>query len=406
MQAWRELDVLERLLAQTASTGSEREVVRTFVEALSMWHDIDTRTYVADLESRLARDVSLPGARAGLAPPTLPAPSPALSSMRRLSAAETRSWGFGTDEDALVATVNDSAATPRTLVFIGPIPPDIEVRLTIYVDVLRQALRTAADVGTSRLIWALMQRLVTNGDRGEEPLIAVAAELSQVTVGSVVVAVRRADGVEVLSVPASTASDPPEEEPLTLSAPLSLPHPYRGSVTVRRPPGHPFTRRERRICETAAAVLGSWLAAALQNGQLGSERRTRGASFEDLIAGTLSGDADVSVLVFKPRSEGDTSSTRLAVGEIRRQLRPFDVAGTLTTGEIGVLLKNASSDIARQVARRLRNSFESISPLSSLRSAAVGIATGRNSGENNQMLFDQARSRALSDSDCDGVAAP
>jgi PleD family two-component response regulator len=67
------------------------------------------------------------------------------------------------------------------------------------------------------------------------------------------------------------------------------------------------------------------------------------------------------------------------VGEIRRRLRPFDVAGTLTTGEIGILLQDASLEGAKTVVNRIRRALEDDAALAVLSGAPIGIASSRSS---------------------------
>jgi len=50
-----------QLLHTAIASGSDREVVRTFAEALSVWDEIEVFAYRAGLDGRYALEVSLPG---------------------------------------------------------------------------------------------------------------------------------------------------------------------------------------------------------------------------------------------------------------------------------------------------------------------------------------------------------
>ena len=402
VQDWRELRILEQVLAQAASAGAEREVVRAFVEAIAVWHDIDTRGYVADLNGRFTLDVMLPRAHVSAAPGTLPPDVRDWSGATYLTAREAAEWGFGGGNNAVVVKLNAAGITPRAVAFIAALQPYDEVRLSIYVDLLRRALQSAAGIESSRLIWAIMQRLAANHESSEDALFAAATELSQSAICTVALTVRRGDGVKVVAVElAGDGADGTSSGSETLSFPLPLTAPFSGTLTLRRPPGHPFTERERRVGEVATSVLASWLAAALRSGRLYRDRRALSGNFDDLISqglGRASDEgADLSVVVFRPIPEDEQVDRRQAwVGEIRRQLRPFDVAGTLTTGEIGVLLPNTPADCALAVAERLRRSFQNNSELSGLSAASVGIASRGSGSTSSHLLVDQARENAAS----------
>jgi hypothetical protein len=400
VQDWRELKILEQLLAQVASAGEEREVVRAFVEAISVWHDVDARGYVADVNGRLALDVCLPGADHAIAPTTMPPELRDWPAAMHMTARDAAEWGFAGTNNVVVVKLAGLGVTPRVIAFIGALQPHEEVRLSIYADLLRRALQSAADIESSRLIWALMQRLVANHESSEDALCDAATELSHSAVCTATVTVRRGDGVKVVDVEPTDdrVDEVPERE--ALSFPLPLTAPFSGTLRLSRPPGHPFTARERRLGEVATSILASWLTAALGSGLLYRDRRTLVGDFDDLIArgagrATQEG-ADLSVVVFRPvlKDEPEPVKRQAWVGEIRRQLRPFDVAGMLATGEIGVLLPNTPADRARAVAERLQRSFASNAEFSALSAAAFGIASRGTAGTADHDLVDRARERA------------
>jgi hypothetical protein len=400
VQDWRELSGLEQLLAQAASAGVEQEVVRTFVEAMAVWHDVDTRGYVADLNNRLTLDVALPRARKSAAPGTLPTNVPVWNDAASMTERDAAAWGEDGQHHAVVMKLDAEGITPRAVAFIADLQPYEEVRLSVYVDLLRRALQSAANIESSRLIWAMTQRLVAAPEASEDSLVAAAKEVSHSAICSVALTVRRADGVNVVTIeldgePPGDASSRSE----SLNFPIALAPAFSGSLTLWRPPGHPFTQREQRIGEVARSVFASWLSAALRGGYLYRDRRMQPGNLDDLVSPGLD-DAgnqrsELSVVVFRPILEGDQADHRQEwVGEIRRQLRPFDVAGTLTTGEIGVLLPNTSEDLALAVTARLRRSFESNSALAGLNAASVGIASRAGGGTTGRFIVNQARERA------------
>src|SRR4029079_1710362 len=59
---------LHRLLNRVAKKGSERELVRAFIDAVAVWHDAESWGYVLDLAGRFRRGVPLPGSAEESAP--------------------------------------------------------------------------------------------------------------------------------------------------------------------------------------------------------------------------------------------------------------------------------------------------------------------------------------------------
>src|SRR5207253_7788850 len=47
LQDWRELSILHRLLSQAVAHGSEQDLIRSFVEAIALRNDVDSRAYSA-----------------------------------------------------------------------------------------------------------------------------------------------------------------------------------------------------------------------------------------------------------------------------------------------------------------------------------------------------------------------
>jgi hypothetical protein len=395
---WSELAALHGLLNQAAATGSEREVVWAFAEALAVWNDIDTRGYVQDITGRFTLDVALAGADRATAPEAFDVdPLRDFTPSMRLSAADSTRFGFLGNEPVLLTRQQVSNGSVWMLAHVGTLDAGTDMRLSVFNEMLAASLRAAGELESSRLVWAAMQRLISDLPPAERAA-AAARELGDAVLASVSLRVRRADGVMVLSTGDRPGEPAREAAPGTqLSFKLPTPPGVESALILRRPVGRPFTPRDERLGGAVAALLGSWLPAALQRGELSGDRRGRQPSFDQLIEqrtrrGT-NGFAEISLVLIRADLADARPEDRNAwVGEIRRQLRPFDVAGTLTTGEIGVLLPDTSSTDAEVVVGRLRRFFQAERDLETLRSLPIGIASGAAGVD--ASLVNEARARA------------
>jgi hypothetical protein len=367
----RELPALHRVLSDAVATGSARHVMQQFIEAVSIWCDTDVRAYIGDLSGRFALDVALAGADRGLAPDSLDAdPLPPDQSSGWLHSGELS----GLHTDTLLLRVSPLNTVSWILVVPSADARDVG-RLCAFRDVLASSLQTAAEVETSRLMWALTQHVIRDADAAERAR-AAAAELGDAALAAVSWTIRRADGALLLQIgePLSSMAD-------VLTFPMPAPSGCEMSLALGRPAGARFTKREQVLGEAAAALLGTWAAGLLKRGELAGDRRGAAASFDDLLDRRSSARAvatgQISLLVIGTAGARKAAGApQTWVGEIRRQLRPFDVAGLLTTGDIGVLLNNATAAQADAVVQRLRRSFQVRTDLAALQAAPIGIASG------------------------------
>jgi hypothetical protein len=312
---------------------------------------------------------------------------------------ESARLGFKGAENVLLLRVDEGRTSRWTLAIIGTVNSQKAARLAIYAEILRAWLRAAAEIESSRLIWAMMQRLIADTESIERAIFAAAGELSQVSISTVVITVDRRDGVAVLRVGGTDESeaDATVSSPVRMVFPLPLSRAFSGSLIMLRPPDSPFTMREQRLGEVAASLLASWLGAALVTQLPARERRALSGNFDQLIdtraVRATEAGLDASLLVFRfDADDQPVTVTQTWVGEIRRRLRPFDVAGTLTTGEIAVLLPDTPEDRAVRVADRLVQSFHREGADPNDRVVSIGIAWTGSAGS--ASLVDEARQRA------------
>ena len=70
------VSALCRLLADDSAGRSDRDIVRTFIESLAVWHDLEAYGYV-ETDDEYVRELSLPGADPSHTPAAIPRASTA-----------------------------------------------------------------------------------------------------------------------------------------------------------------------------------------------------------------------------------------------------------------------------------------------------------------------------------------
>ncbi len=399
---WHELSVLHRMLNRAVASGSITAVMHAFVEALAVWADIDTRAYILDRAGCFTLEVALAGADAALAPRTVDAGAVAgIVDATPLDPSQADALGFAPDTPVVVAPLRSDHTATWLLAYLGTASHIEHERLALFHDLLRPALQSAAEVEASRLMWSMMQQLI--GDRAVPSDAATDAlsELEQAGLCTAAMLVlRRANEVIMrlgTAVPHGRGGGTWPAAAVQHFT-LAVPEPFLASLTLWRPADRPFTGRETRLGAIGASVLASWTASALRRGHFvadapaaqPTERRHRRPEAAP----------DVSLLVIRPDEQAITEDLReLWVGEIRRRLRPADVAGSLASGEIGILLAGAGADDAHAVASRFRSVFGQQGPFALLDGAPIGIATGRSQASDGYSMLRQARADATGEPD-------
>ena len=378
------LATLHRLLAQAATTGSDRRVVATFIDALAVWLDLEIRAYVADVEEHYTLAVTLPGSDPAAAPGTLDQ-NPA------------RSGG-----DALFVEVRGRRAAPWLLAISNDTPAPNEADLRPYIEALARALDEVSSIDTSRLMWSTLQPFVRHASSAAS--VRQAIEHVSARLGAAVgLSVTTRDSTPVLL--AGTTPVPPPIAGARLTAtlivvPVDVPDGYAAALSLQAAGPGALTMNEVRKLEAIAGICGEALAGILQPGGRGVERRSGVLSFDQAVErharDAAQRDEPVSVIVIVvPDVKGDGRELRGWINRIRETIRPTDLAGPLSASELGVVLLDTPRDGARVVQQRLLQLLTSGPAAQAFATASVGIAS-RDSGEGADSLLRLAREAAMS----------
>lgn len=365
---FQQLSSLYRLLKRAVATRSEREILRTFVEALAVWQDAESMAYIGDVTGRFVLDVSLPGSDRSSVPRMLDSHQiPDDMTTVRLPPAEREAIGFHGPTDVILSRVSGRATSEWVIASRAPTDSLAEARLAVYVEAVSQALTEMSAVESSRLTWAMLQHLLPTTDAIDRAAQGAVDALGAAIDGEIYVAVARGDGSRVL-----TIGEPkdvgllagPTRTPTVLTLPIDVPLPFVAAIGVRRKTDVPLAGREERLLQSAASTLGAWLSMVAPRLPARTERRTGPRSFDHLVeqqardAHAEEKEFSVMVVVLGP-DPPEHHVTHACVAQIRGQLRPSDMAGRLSSGHIGVALPDTPPDGATVVADRLRQLIRS-----------------------------------------------
>jgi hypothetical protein len=357
---FQQLASLHRLLNRVAKSGSERELVRAFIDAIAVWHDAESWGYVLDLTGRFQRSVMLPGSADESSPRTIDNEHIAADPVVRLASDERAALGFEDGGEILVARISGRAAAEWLIVVRGPVEQQSEARLALYVDVLGRALAAIAGVESSQLTWAMLLHLMQTEEAPETVAARAIDEVSASLNAEASFALFLRESC-IFSVGASAGYllVATAESSTWLALPVKVALPYRAIIGVHRGGDHPLTRADEKLLQSAGLTLAFWLNGVVDRLPGGGERRNP-KSFEQLIerqvGETLARGEHVSLIVIS--LEPHPSMTQVAkswVATIRSLLRPGDLTGWLGSGEIGILLPATTPESARTVIERLRS---------------------------------------------------
>ena len=366
----QQLSSFYRLLNQASTSRSEREVIRVFVEALAVWHDAESWVYVADVTGRFVLDVSLPSSDRTRVPSIIAkAALPGDSSRPMKVSSDLQALGFPSTSNLLMAPLQVRGASDWLLVTEHPGGTDAEARLGVYVQAVVQVLNELGAVHASRLTWAILEHVLPANESLVYAAQSAVDELSSSVDAAAWLSVRSTQNVPVLTAGdfmSRLSRQVPARMPGELSLPLEVSG-YNTTLGIRRAGGRPLTGRDEQLLRLTAATLTTWLNASIARLPIEVDRRGGSRTFEQVLKhrldAALAEGEPVSVLVVSlGREVPCVEVAHGCIGRIRRELRPADVAGRLSSGHIGILLPDTPPAHATAVIDRLRRVLDANPP--------------------------------------------
>jgi hypothetical protein len=341
--------------------------MRVFVEVLAVWQDVESWAYCADVTGQFVLDASLPGSDPARVPAVIdPSQLTAdFSQPKRVPLVDLQMLGFRDMPDLLAASIRVPDSSQWLIVTEHPGDHEAEARLGVYAQTVAQALTEVRTIQSSRLTWAMLEHLLPTAGSVAHAADSAVAELAAMTRTAAWLGVFSNDGATVL-----TAGDfmggltrpVPTRTPDMLVVPVDIGVSYHAVVGIRRVARPPLTGGNEELLRLAAAALGTWLGSAIERHATEQERRGQARTFDDVLKqrldAALADGTEVSVvLVSLGRDRPRASVVHDYVARIRRELRPADMTGRLSSGHIGVFLHNTSSSEAQVVIQRLREAI-------------------------------------------------
>ena len=271
-------------------------------------------------------------------------------------------------------------------------------RSELYVAALGHALNAAVGVEASRLTWAVMQHFVDS----ESPRAAAARALVETATAlnasggfalfgpddAPVLAVGDAIDIQTACLTVADATQ--------LIGPVAAPPPFRAALAMRAAEGHAFTRRDMRLFESAVGNFATWLTSATRRLGGDGERRGGARSFDQILdryarEAHASNDPASLILISPDTTTASQQVAHAWIKRLRTQLRPTDLAGRLSSGEVGILLLQTPHAGAHIVARRLARMLTTIGGSTKPDAVRIGIASQFGDTVSGDALIQRAR---------------
>jgi hypothetical protein len=351
---------LARLLATAAERESDRELVRLFGEAVAVWHDIEVSGYIETSDGNFSRDVSLPGARRGDRPPTIPAMGlPDSAELARLPQGHVDRFGLPVNNEAYACQLRRGHGRAWLLVFTGAIDAHDLQRLVAYISLLDVALALGTAEAAVHITTTVTRRLAEVEDTAEACASRALEELrSALDASSATLSIESANAEVVLRASNPVISGIDTAKGTRLTVVNRSDRQYTTTVSVGRGEGVPFTPRDHAVAAAAADVLNAW-AAAHRVTTSRRDRRAGAPAFHEVMERSareaVERGVPITAVVLMIRDAVlSPGSTQRWVAGMRGQMRPSDLAGMLAEGEIGLLMHDTTAQHAKTIASRLR----------------------------------------------------
>ena len=397
----RVIDVIDTL----HHAGSERDVIAVLMEALAFWFDADVRVYRQDLSGAFALHACLPGVERATVARQLEGEHIwgrndvfKIDSAREL---EALGW-IGTDPETIFAPISVEHTNEWLLTMSGAHDSTAEATLSV--------LSQVAGARLTNLYRDIVERqrrefssIVAFGDAPFDATARMLLEAAARDIGAIaaIVTIYEREDVPRLSVGWGSAADeiaPFVEADASAATPDVISVGMRAGAGVSlvlsmRSASHEFNGAAARLTRSAAVLFATWIAGALLRrgdvrvptlSEYAGEFVTRLRDHLDRLGRLRVGGA---VAVVMPNVSQPTGLLVDAVMQVvHDQVRASDVVGMLETGGAGVLLPEATREVAAAVVDRLLQAART----RGLAAARVGMVTFAPSSESPEALLERA----------------
>jgi hypothetical protein len=394
------LSALSHLLGDSVGR-SDGDIVNTFIETLTVWHDLEASGYV-EADDEYVRKLSLPGADPARTPDVmLSAALPDMDDVTRLTRSDADRLGFSGGADVVLARVGQGAGS-WLVAITGAIESDELQRLSLYAALLEQAVAHATQATAATVLGTVSKLLLADSSNPEEQARQAARHV-QTTLGMTraAVTVTTRTGAPLLHVgPAFSATDLAAGSSASRVVIIRRdPQQYAMALVADWDSGHHVTQREHHVVEAVADLFESWVRQLVRQSKGAFDRRASVRGFDETLErfarDAVQGGISVTAVVISFGDAGFRPDvTRARVARLREHLRGSDLVGRLSEGDIGLLLQDTAAAQAEAFIARMRPVLEREGvPLGQL---SIGMATRRPGDPTTGALAEEARQRARS----------
>jgi len=392
--------LLGHILDATAAHGTDREIMSAFAAALAFWKRVDVYGYVMTADGVFASEVSPPVPAKVQMPANIPMDSlPSASMLTPLSRPQIQALGITHGPDVFVARIPDGDF-PWLIVFCGAISRAEAARLSLYVRLLDQLIRTAVSEATIKLVCAMSSHLLEHQDAASDAASAGVDALNASTgMASSALKVTTAYGAPLIQVGQMEPRQGEVPGGSRLVSVRRVPNLYTLTIVLTSAEGRRITRQQRELADAGANLLDAWVRNVLGRLQQ-HDRRTASRTFDEVLdrfaAQAIERGSAVSMVVLLLADAACyPGMTQQWIAHIRGTMRASDIVGMLGEGEIALLLHDTALDRAEAVAQRIVKMLETIADRHPSPIVAAGVASRLPGSAGGAGLAAEARNDAM-----------
>jgi len=390
----RRLAALHDLLHDARTRASEQHVFEVFAEIMSVWDEAEVIGYRADLAGRYTLASALPGSDRSTLPDVIVEDALPPGPIVNLTASMQRQLGFADARHPIVVRLSTTAGPWLIATTHRPGGQQLPEWFDFYLAALTESLNAALENELTRTTGEIMQHLV-DGDSPRQALTHAIRAVGQALSADAGFTMWDADGSVALSVGESlsdAAGDLHRADLLRVR--IGAAGGRHARLEMRATPPHQFTGRDLKVFEAVTWTVSRWFSTAAEDLVAPRAELATAQSFDEVVERSMrarrrSGTAAL-ILVMPATPDAPADVAYDWIRRLRSQLRPTDLAGRLTTGEVAVLTIETSAPgaliVARRIARVLNDPIDA--PHKRVR---VGLAAGTGSSTSAHGLIAQAR---------------
>jgi hypothetical protein len=389
------LSALHDLMDDASATGSEQDVCRVFAEIVNVWDEVEVVGYRGDLAGRYVLAAALPGSDRENLPEAIDAESLPPDPVVSLTASMQQRLGFSDARYQLLVRLSAAGGPWLLAMSDRQSSQQFDDWFNFYIAALTASLNAALDAELARTTWTIMQHLVEH----ESPRDAIRHAILGVaeTLGADVrLTMSERDGAVTLSIgePLHASDSEGRRAADVLRARIDAPAGRHVLIEMRPTPGGRFTQRDVKVFEAAVWTLSPWFSTSAGSLAVTSDRAAAAQSFDEVVERCVRARdhsrTAALILIMPGHADAPHDLAYEWIRRLRSQLRPTDLAGRLTTGEVAVVAIETTPPgalvVARRIARLLNDPMDAVH-----KRVRVGLAAGDRASASADGLIAEAR---------------